>query len=57
MIVRSGSLTEVTSEISQADKYESIADVSGEEEFIHAVETVIGSCDDDKAKKGRNMGK
>lgn len=47
VIVRSSSLAEDTSENSQAGKYESIADVSGEEEFIQAVETVIGSYDDD----------
>lgn len=46
VIVRSSSLAEDTSEHSQAGKYESIADVSGEEEFVHAVETVIASYDD-----------
>lgn len=47
MIVRSSSLAEDMSENSQAGKCESIADVSGEEEFIRAVKTVIGSYDDD----------
>lgn len=47
VIVRSSSLAEDTSSNSQAGKYESIANVSGEEEFINAVETVIGSYDDD----------
>ncbi len=47
VIVRSSSLTEDTSENSQAGKYESIADISGEEEFAQAVKTVIASYDDD----------
>lgn len=46
VIVRSSSLAEDTSENSQAGKYESIADVSGEEEFARAVETVLASYDD-----------
>lgn len=47
VIVRSSSLAEDTSSSSQAGKYESIAGVSGVEEFRKAVETVIGSYDDD----------
>lgn len=47
VIVRSSSLTEDTSENSQAGKYESIADVSGKTAFVKAVETVIASYDDD----------
>lgn len=47
VIVRSSSLAEDTSENSQAGKYESIADISGEEELVQAVETVIRSYDDD----------
>lgn len=47
VIVRSSSLAEDTSSNSQAGKYESIANVSGAEEFRKAVETVIGSYDDD----------
>lgn len=46
VIVRSSSLAEDTSENSQAGKYESIADVSGEAEFLSAVEKVIASYDD-----------
>lgn len=49
VIVRSSSLAEDTSENSQAGKYESIADISGEEEFVQAVEKVIASYDDDNA--------
>ena len=48
VIVRSSSLAEDTSSNSQAGKYESIANVSGVEEFRKAVETVIGSYDDDR---------
>lgn len=47
VIVRSSSLVEDTSSSSQAGKYESVADVSGTAEFRKAVETVIGSYDDD----------
>lgn len=46
VIVRSSSLAEDTGEKSQAGKYESIAGVSCEEEFVQAVETVIASYDD-----------
>lgn len=46
-IVRSSSLAEDTSSNSQAGKYESIANVSGIEEFRKAVDTVIDSYDDD----------
>jgi phosphohistidine swiveling domain-containing protein len=47
VIVRSSSLSEDTSEASQAGKYESIADVSGLTAFCEAVEKVIVSYDDD----------
>lgn len=47
VIVRSSSLAEDTGSKSQAGKYESIANVSGVEEFRNAVDTVIGSYDDD----------
>ncbi len=47
VIVRSSSLAEDTSTNSQAGKYESIANISGEEEFQRAVERVIFSYDDD----------
>lgn len=47
VIVRSSSLAEDTSENSQAGKYESIAGVSGAEEFRAAVEAVIASYDDE----------
>ena len=47
VIVRSSSLAEDTAQNSQAGKYESIADISGIEEFHQAVETVIASYDDD----------
>lgn len=47
VIVRSSSLAEDTSNNSQAGKYESIANVSGIEEFRKAVDTVIDSYDDD----------
>lgn len=46
VIVRSSSLTEDTHRESQAGKYESIADVSGIDEFQQAVEAVIDSYDD-----------
>lgn len=46
VIVRSSSQAEDTHTSSQAGKYESIADVSGLEEFQRAVEKVIGSYDD-----------
>lgn len=46
VIVRSSSLAEDTSSKSQAGKYESIANVSGVEEFRKAVEAVITSYDD-----------
>lgn len=47
VIVRSSSLAEDTGSKSQAGKYESIANVSGVEEFRKAVGTVIASYDDD----------
>lgn len=47
VIVRSSSLTEDTAQNSQAGKYESVADISGIDEFQKAVETVIASYDDD----------
>ncbi len=47
VIVRSSSLAEDTSDSSQAGKYESIANVCGEEAFRNAVEMVIASYDDD----------
>lgn len=47
VIVRSSSLAEDTSSKSQAGKYESVANVSGIEEFRKAVEKVISSYDDD----------
>lgn len=47
VIVRSSAQNEDTDETSQAGKYESIADVAGKEAFKRAVETVIGSYDDD----------
>lgn len=47
VIVRSSSLAEDTSNCSQAGKYESVTDVSGAVEFQKAVETVLGSYDDD----------
>ena len=50
VIVRSSSLAEDTDERSQAGKYESIANVSGEAEFIRAAETVIASYDDDNGE-------
>ena len=46
VIVRSSSQAEDTHTSSQAGKYESIADVSGLEEFQRAVEKVIDSYDD-----------
>ncbi len=47
VIVRSSSLSEDTDSQSQAGKYESVADVCGEEKFAMAVDTVIASYDDD----------
>lgn len=47
VIVRSSSLAEDTAQNSQAGKYESVADISGIDEFQKAVETVIVSYDDD----------
>ena len=47
VIVRSSSLSEDTQQSSEAGKYESVADVSGEEAFQKAAETVIASYDDD----------
>lgn len=49
VIVRSSSLAEDTNDSSQAGKYESIANVCGEEAFQNAVEMVIESYDDDNA--------
>lgn len=46
VIVRSSSYAEDTCNGSQAGKYESVASVSGLEEFQKAAETVIGSYDD-----------
>lgn len=46
MIVRSSSYAEDTYNGSQAGKYESVANVSGLEEFQKAVEAVIDSYDD-----------
>ena len=46
VIVRSSSQTEDMDDRSQAGKYESVADVSGEEEFEIAVNKVIASYDD-----------
>lgn len=46
VIVRSSSLSEDTSQNSQAGKYESIPDVDGIKEFYSAVESVIASYDD-----------
>ena len=50
VIVRSSSLAEDTSENSQAGKYESVANVSGEAEFQAAAEAVINSYDDNSGK-------
>lgn len=47
VIVRSSSLTEDTQRSSQAGKYESIANVSGETAFAEAVKKVIASYDDE----------
>ena len=47
VIVRSSSLAEDTNINSQAGKYESIANVSGEKSFLEAVAAVIASYDDD----------
>ena len=49
VIVRSSSLQEDTEQQSQAGKYESIGNVSGEGEFVKAVDTVITSYDDDNS--------
>lgn len=46
VIVRSSSLAEDTSSNSQAGKYESVSNVSGDVEFHQAVEKVIDSYDD-----------
>ncbi len=46
LIVRSSALNEDTESGSQAGKFESVADVSGEQEFYNAVYTVIASYDD-----------
>ena len=46
VIVRSSSLAEDTEQSSQAGKYISIANVSGDSEFQSAVERVISSYDD-----------
>ena len=46
VIVRSSALNEDTQTQSQAGKYESIADVSGEKAFRAAVERVIASYED-----------
>lgn len=47
VIVRSSAVNEDTKESSQAGKFESIADVRGEEAFRKAVNTVIASFDGD----------
>ncbi len=52
VIIRSSSLNEDTAGASQAGKYESVANVKGQEAFKRAVETVIASYDDDN---GRNQ--
>lgn len=46
IIVRSSSLSEDTAQESQAGKYESVANISGLEDFERAVGTVIASYDD-----------
>ena len=46
VIVRSSALSEDTQESSQAGKYVSVANVSGAEAFLDAVDTVIHSFDD-----------
>lgn len=46
VIVRSSSLAEDTEQISQAGKYKSILNVSGQSAFQNAVEEVISSYDD-----------
>lgn len=50
VIVRSSSLAEDTSNNSQAGKYESIANVFGEKNFLEAVAMVIASYDDDNGE-------
>ena len=45
-IVRSSALNEDTEASSQAGKFESVGDVSGQESFFSAVNTVIASFDD-----------
>ena len=47
VIVRSSSLSEDTQQSSEAGKYESVPNVSGEEAFQKAADTVINSYDDD----------
>lgn len=47
VIVRSSSLQEDTDKHSRAGKYESVGNVSSEDEFLKAVDTVIASYDDD----------
>lgn len=47
VIVRSSALNEDTKEHSQAGKYESVANVRGQEEFINAVNQVIASYDEE----------
>ncbi len=47
VIVRSSSLAEDTEKSSQAGKYESIANISGETAFVKAVDKVISSYDDE----------
>lgn len=47
LIIRSSALNEDTTVSSQAGKYESVGDVSGEEAFFDAVHTVISSFDDE----------
>lgn len=46
VIVRSSSLKEDMVQQSQAGKYESVSDVSGEDDFVKAVNAVINSYDD-----------
>ena len=50
VIIRSSSLAEDTEQSSQAGKYISIANVSGESEFQSAVERVISSYDDNNGE-------
>lgn len=49
-IVRSSALNEDTAFTSQAGKYESVANVRGQEGFVNAVNQVIASYDDDNDK-------